>query len=146
MKYVIILIIACYSFCTGAEKTIKNNDVRFSISLKEKSIKPGENGTLRIILKPREGIHINLNPPMSVQIDSNRTFALSGPINAPKNSSNAGYYNAGKPIEQQFTVTATARPGKITLTGVFSYFYCSDAQGWCSKFKQPFDVAVTIVK
>lgn len=145
MKYLAVLLsIVCLSYLSqSAEKPVKNKSVAFQIRLKEKAIKPGGMNSLLVSLKPNEGIHINLTPPISIKFDSSDAFKIDSALVLPKNPKNA-YLDASKNIEQLFTVSKSAKPGGHEIKGVLTYYFCSDAEGWCSKFKQPFEVTLKV--
>jgi hypothetical protein len=52
------------------------------------------------------------------------------------------YLDPSKAIVQRFTVDTPPRSGPVTLKGILTYYYCSDAEGWCSRFRQPFTVTL----
>ncbi|MBI1808057.1 MAG: hypothetical protein HYR76_13540, partial [Ignavibacteria bacterium] len=54
------------------------------------------------------------------------------------------YLDASKPIKQSFTLAKSTKAGSLSFKGTLTYFFCSDADGWCSRFKQPIDVTVTV--
>ena len=142
---VFLAILAAFSFSYSADKAAKNEWVSFQVRLKDKTTKQGKENALLISLHPKEGIHINLTPPISIRFDSNDAFRIDIALVLPKNPKNA-YLDTSKNIEQEFTVSKNAKAGSLTIKGVLTYYYCSDAEGWCSKFKQPFEVPVKITK
>ena len=118
----------------------KTNDyvkVEFSVKLKVK--KQGVSGELLINFKPKEGIHINLDPPVTVKFDSNSLAVSAGKLETSKIKE---YLDASKPVKQRFTLSGNSKTA--LLKGVLTYFYCSAAEGWCSRFKQPFEINVKI--
>ena len=94
-----------------------------------------------ITFKPVEGIHINLQPALSFSLDSASLATLSGGLALPKGGP---YLNTSAPVMQRFTISGKARPGRLMLKGTLTYFYCSDKEGWCSRFKQPVEIALTV--
>ncbi len=148
MKYRIVLFIIFFTVTIAivvrAQTPLQSNEhVKFSISLKEKSLRPGATGNLLVRLQPKRGIHINLKPPISIAIDSSAIIARAGTPDIPKADT---FLNSSKPIKQPFTLTKNAKRGAAVLKGTITYFYCSDADGWCSRFKQPFEVMVKVAK
>ncbi len=129
----------------GKSKSVENKHVQYEIKLLEQSLKAGATGTLQILLTPKKGIHINLDPPMNLKIDSSSTITKVEKLNVPKDNKN-GYLDAAKPVTVKFTVSKNAKPGSLNLKGLFTYFYCSDAEGWCNRFKQTVDLNVNITK
>lgn len=145
-SFVLILVFFCVGVAGDGASPIKKNDrVDFRATLAEKSLKPGAQGTLLVSLVPKKGIHVNLIPPISITFDSTSVISDIGKIEIPK-SSKPEYLEPTKPIRLSFSLSARAKNGPITLRGTVTYFFCSDAEGWCSKFKQPFEVSLKIVK
>lgn len=120
-----------------------NKYVQCDVSVNSKKLKAGASGEILISLKPVKGIHINLTPPISLLIDSSSTLHSLDSIRIPKKEK---YLDVTKQIRQSFTLAAGLKPGALSIRGTLVYYYCSDAEGWCSKFKQPIDLALTIVK
>ncbi len=113
--------------------------------MKEKELKSGSKGTILISLRPKHGIHINLETPTSIKFDSSEAFKPTGDLTLPKNPKD-NYLDTSKFIQQSITVSKSAKTGAMTIKGIFTYYYCSDEEGWCSKFKQPFELSAKISK
>jgi hypothetical protein len=147
MRYFILILLIFGTFTPGfsAEKTKINESVHFQIKLKEKTLKSGSPATLLISLQPKKGIHINLETPTTIKLDSSDIVKTTGELVLPKNA-NDNYLDVSKHIQQAINISKNAKPGAVTIRGVFTYFYCSDAEGWCSKFKQPFELTARISK
>ena len=47
-------------------------------------------------------------------------------------------------VKQQFQLSPGAPHGPVTLKGTLTYYFCSDKEGWCSKYKQPVEIALTV--
>jgi len=143
---IIFVLLLTFNLSLIAGESPKSNEsVKFEISVKPKSMKAGSGGELLISLKPKEGIHINLNPPITFKFDSTDSVAPSGKLIFSK-TANAEYLDVSKPIKQSFTLSKKMKPGPLHLKGAFTYFYCSGTDGFCARFKQPVDIIITIVK
>ena len=140
---VLSLLLFVSSGLAGGVATRSNEFVECTVSTRPSTLKPGATGMLFITLKPKKGIHVNLTPPLSVIIDSSDVVAASAKREIPKAKK---YLNTAKPIRYTFTLSPTARTGEATIKGTLTYFYCSDAEGWCSKFTLPIAQKITVVK
>ncbi len=142
-----LFLISLTSLTFGSEKSkpVLNKHVQFKVSIVEKAIKPGSAGTIQISLTPVKGIHINLDPPMSLKLDSTASITKVDELITHKNDAN-GYLDFSKPITVKFSVAKNTKPGKLSLKGIFIYFFCSDAEGWCNRYKQPIDLIANISK
>lgn len=122
-----------------------NKYVVFSASLSNARIKQGGSGELQLSLKPVKGIHINATPPLQLKLDSLEGLSLNGSPVIPK-AKKPDYVDTSTPIRQRFTIASSLSPGTHALKGMLTYYYCSDAEGWCSKYKQPIEVKLTVVQ
>ena len=142
---VFLLIFTAFQPGLSIEKAKSNEFVSFQIKLKEKSLKPGSSATVLISLQPKKGIHINLEAPTSIKLDSTEIVKATGNLLLPKDPKGK-YLDVSKHIQQAISISKNAKPGIVTIKGVFTYFYCSDIEEWCSKFKQPFELTAKISK
>lgn len=119
-----------------------NEYVKYSASLERKQVARGSTAVLLFRLQPKKGIHVNLDPPLSLTFDSLPPVLKLGELKIPKRRA---YLDAAQPISQPVLVARTAAPGTVTLRGTLTYYYCSDADGWCSRYRQPVELALVIV-
>jgi len=119
-----------------------NDDVDVTVSLKKLEIKSGGTAQLIINFKPKKGIHINLDPPIEIELEKN--FASKGKTEIPKMKKES-YLNTEKPLKQNITLKKNITPGAHTLKGKLNYFYCSDSEGWCSRFTQDFQLNIKVI-
>ena len=139
------LLIVSLHVISGPGTPGENTYVRFSATLKHGSQAGRPAGALLFNLRPRKGIHVNLDPPISVTFDSTAPAKAAGKLEVPR-MEKLPYLDTSKAIIQRFTLRRQSKPAPVTLKGVLTYFYCSDAEGWCSKFKQPFAVTVPVTQ
>ena len=129
----------------GDKPPAENEYVKFNIALKEKRLSPGSKGHLLISLKPKKGVQIPINPPMDVKLESSNAIISVGKLEIPK-SKKKPYVESALPVKLSFTFSKTVQPGVVPIKGVLTYYYCSDAEGWCSKFKQPIELMINVVQ
>jgi hypothetical protein len=120
---------------TGAPS--ENSYVKFTAKLKPGTPRARTAGEVHFTLRPQKGIHINLEPAMSLSFDSGAAAKAEGKLEVPR-MEKFPYLDTTKSVVQRFTLAGPGQTGKTTVRGVLTYYYCSDAEGWCSKFKQPF--------
>lgn len=121
----------------------ENKYVQVYTSVKPATIKVGGKAELIFTFATQEGIHINLDPPIEVEIE--KKFATLGKIDVPK-AKGSEYLNLKKPVKQSFTLNKKLKPGKHQLKGTLTYFYCSDEEGWCSRFQQTIQLNIVVEK
>ncbi len=133
--------LTCAVFAGDAGKT--NSYVEFSASVEVSAGSSGGGGTLLFTLKPVEGIHLNSQPAPTFVVDSSSGVKTSGGLELTTLEKST-FLNPKKPIRQKFTFPAATKAGTVNVKGTLIYYYCSDAEGWCSRFKQPVDLTVTV--
>ncbi len=139
----ILIALSLWTYVAEGSTPKKNPFVASDVTFKQKKLKPGAEGTLLITLTPRQGIHINLEPPLSVLLDSSNAISSVGKVAITQKDT---VLDVSKPIRLTFTLSKKIKPGKVTIGGVVTYFYCSESDGWCSKFKQQFEAKLTVIK
>jgi hypothetical protein len=140
MKSFLVTTIALLTFfastAEGTKPFLANQYVSCTYKLSTPSLKPGGSGHLLVSLKPVKGIHINLKPVMSVRFDSLSEVRPNGDPEIPKKGE---YLDAAGNIRIPIVLPASRKPGSAALRAELTYYYCSDAEGWCSRFKQPIE-------
>lgn len=144
MKSLIIILslLACFIPCS-AQMNVKE-DVAVVTKLQQKELNPGASGQIVISIKPNKGIHVTTDPPFLFTLDSLKEYFSLGQPDFAKNEK--GYVDAKKPIRHELSVAKNTPAGSYTLKGVFTYFYCSDAEGWCSRFRHPVELTVNVAR
>jgi hypothetical protein len=126
-----------------SQEKAPDNDVSVVASLSRDTLAPGAGAELLFTFRPKKGFHVNAVPPMAVAFDSAAPAKDGGRIVIPSDTS-TGYLQSSLPVRQPFTLRASAAKGRSELKGVLTYYYCSDAEGWCRKenlrFAAPFTV------
>jgi len=131
----------------SGDSTSSNKYVRYNVEPGRSSMKPGAAGTLRFRLTPQQGIHINTEPAIAFILNDSPDFSLTGKLRFQTVKVDTSVYlDTTKAIRQSFTLAKGAKAGQHVLKATLTYFYCSDAEGWCSRFKQPVEVMVNVVK
>jgi hypothetical protein len=129
----------------GNTTPAENKYVTCKISLEKQAVRAGSRTQLLISFTPQKGIHVNTKPPMSISFDSTSYIANIDTLIVPQ-SKIPDALDPSKVVKVPFRLKKGIQPGTMKLSGVLTYFYCSDAEGWCSKFKQPFEVTLNITK
>lgn len=135
--------LASVTFCADQKKINEFVDVK--LSLKQKVVKPGSTCDLLIRFKPKQGIHINFEPPISVKFDSTTYLNKIDKLIIPRKPKQE-YLDTKQELVQKFSIANDTPTGDIVLKGTLIYFYCSGSDGWCSRYKHPFEVSVKIKK
>lgn len=120
-----------------------NEHVNIKITLKNKTVGSGDTSEILFNFKPNKGYHVNVIPILSVKIDSNNIIASTGKLNIPSGK-NKEYVDTSKPVRLPIIFRKDLKDGTHYLKGTLTYFYCSDAEGWCAKYNQPFLLKINI--
>src|SRR5689334_989511 len=121
-----------------------NEYVAFKARLAPGPLRAGGRAELLFSLTPKEGIHINVKPAMELKLEPGSPFALDGKLRLESMKADTlELLNAARPVRQGILLAHSAKPGTLTLRGTLVYYYCSDAEGWCSRYRQPVALTVT---
>ena len=141
---ILLLLLSC-AFAGGAGEWKENTYVRTVVLLSHQTMRPGEKGEILVTFMPIDGIHVNVRPPVKIRVDSGKILSLNGAIKQSVDGS-TGYLAPGVPVKQAFRIDAHARAGEYGIKGTCTYFFCSDTEGWCTRFSQPIELTLTITK
>ncbi len=138
-----ILIFWGFASVFGGGKPADNSYVEFGVKVEKASIHRDSTGALLLTLKPQKGIHINTQPAPTFTFDTSNGVRPTGSL-ALSTLEKSTFLDPHKPVRQRFSFSHNVQPGQVTVKGTFIYYYCSDAEGWCSRFKQPVEVHLTV--
>ncbi len=147
MKILFVIITALfltsYNQNGPGKSSAENEHVSVSITIKQQTMAGGDSGEVLIKFKPEDKYYINIEPPPSVKLDSNKIVASVGKIQLPK-AKKPDYVNTSEPVRLPITLRKDVKKGIHELKGTLTYFFCSGEDGWCSKFKQSFTLKITV--
>ena len=149
MNQIVLILVCALGFgqrFAGDGRQGGNEFVAVDVRLEQPTGKAGGHGRIIISVKPKKGIHVNAVPPMDLRLEKGGIGTIAGKLEySTVTRDTALYLDPSKSIKQSFSIAGTLKPGAVSLKGTFIFFYCSDAEGWCSRFKQPIDLKLTIV-
>lgn len=141
---VVAAFLSLTAFAPGDEtKTSSNPNVKVWTHLSRETFKPGDTGEITITISPAEGYHVNAKPPVEFKLAGDKAILLKGPLSQVTDKGNS-YLSTRSPVRQSFYVRSTIKPGFHVLKGTVTYFYCSDAEGWCQRFQQPITISFSV--
>ncbi|MBI2427270.1 MAG: hypothetical protein HYV29_00455 [Ignavibacteriales bacterium] len=144
MKLTLLLFIF-FVLSTAAEKKIFTTNDHVKVQMQAPSkISPAKVSDIKIFFTPNDGIHINTEPMFELKLDKDSHFEISGEPRYGKNEK--GYLDITKPIEFSIKTKNGIQPGTYPFKGNLFYFYCSDTEGWCNRFKQPVELTITVIR
>ncbi len=140
-----VLLLTAHLWVSGAIPDVlkDNRYVQVEVTVAAQAMKADGSGELRIAFAPAEGIHITATPAVEFQPDSACVFVKKGRA-AQHPDTITGFLSTGTPVLQAFGVAAGTPPGRHVLRGSVVYFYCSDTEGWCMRYRQRIELPITI--
>lgn len=128
-----------------AKGTIFTNNDHVVTELRlTKKFSLSKSGDFSVRFTPNDGIHINTEPMFDVVLENSSVFEIIG--NPRFKSTDKEYLDHALPVVYTLKAKKGAAPGTHRVKGKVVYFYCSDADGWCNRFVQPFDLSVELSK
>ncbi len=144
MKFITAAMFILLLAMPNERKTFTNNKhVKVELRAPAKISSTKELG-LDFFLDPADGIHINTTPALELILEKNSQFEVTGKARFVKNEN--GYLNTDKPVEFSIKARSGRLSGKQAVKGTFNYFYCSDKEGWCNRYSQPFEASIDVTK
>jgi hypothetical protein len=131
---------------TGASQSCAqeaDEHLKISLELASDTLTPGAASEIVLTIRPKKGFHVNAVPPVGFALDSGAVATLTDSLIAAQDTA-TGYLDVRSPVRQGFTLRASQRTGRYELAGTLTYYYCSDAEGWCRREKTPFSLPFTI--
>jgi len=132
MSIVLFLHLVFAGWIGGENLPPDNRFVKVDVSLADTLLQAGSKGKILVSFAPVDGIHVNVDPPVTVMVEKNRFIALHGEpdITADKET---GFLSTVTPVVQGFSISRKAAPGPHHIKGTITYYFCSDTEGWCRK-------------
>lgn len=149
---VLLTVVASFIAQFDAGGNPANEYIQISVKVEKDGLKAGGQGRLLFTIKPKAGFHVNLEPPITLALAEEKNFTLLAKKFIPDSTiqeitTKDGYkiFNPAAPVAFGFKAAKSLKPGKHTLQANLTYYYCSDAEGWCSFTTEAFPVTVTII-
>jgi hypothetical protein len=140
-------------FLTSAVQAFPNEYVKIIATAAKDTVRAGKETKLLFHIQPQEGFHVNIEPPISLQLMEGKKFALLTKKFVPDSTvktvtTKDGYkiFDPGQPVAFAVKVEKNTKPGRYPLKTKLTYYYCSDAEGWCSFTSEEFVINLVVVK
>ena len=110
-------------------------------------IAAGAEGRLQIGLIVREGFKVAKRPAPKLQLSPNTQFSVAvGGFSESAASKDADYFGGFKPLELKILPAKMTEPGKYSLEGKLTYFYCSERDKYCSRSVETVTIPIEVDK
>ncbi len=116
--------------------------IQLEASLASTTLHPGDSTDIILKFDPSEDIHLNAEPAVRVEFDS---ASILEPIGALRQEidTEAGTVKTSEPLRQRVALSRKAGPGRHSVRGTVTYFFCSGTEGWCRRKAQWVQLQVT---
>ena len=150
----ILVLFACFFFMPAGQASA-GEYVKITAKAAKDTVRAGQEARLIFQMQPKEGLHVNVQPAISLELIDAKNFSLNAKKFVPDSTvktltTKDGYviFDPSQPQLVAFTVKIDkrAKPGRYPLKTKLTYYYCSDAEGWCSFAKEEFVVELMVVK
>jgi hypothetical protein len=151
----IIYFFSAYLFFINTASASVDGEVKIIAKAVKDTVRVGKEIRLIFQIQPKEGLHINIEPAIKLALIDAKNFTLAAEKFVPDSASKTvttkdGYKifdpKSAQPVTFAVKVEKSAKPGRYPLKAKLTYYYCSDAEGWCSLAKQEFVFNLLIVK
>ena len=104
-------------------------------------------GVVNINVTIKEGFKIPKRPSPRLQIDPAGAFEVTGDTSFMEEGQGKDpeYFHAFKPMSLQLAAAKTTQPGRYTLSGKFTYFYCSESEKYCSRSVEKVSIPIELM-
>ncbi|HEX9005849.1 MAG TPA: hypothetical protein VF889_01050 [Bacteroidota bacterium] len=120
------------------------SDVQLEATLASGVLHPGDSTDMILKFTPAEGIHLNADPPARVAFDSASVLTPVGELQQVTEEDEGTVYTP-EPLHQRVALRPGARPGRYSVGGTVTYFFCSGTEGWCRRKVEHVQLQVTAV-
>ncbi len=136
-------------------EVVAGEDVKITAKAVKDTVRVGKEARLLFEMKPNAGLHLNVVPAITLELIDAKNFTLLAkkftPDSTSKTLTTKDGYNIFDPEHAQpvsFTVKVekSVKPGRYPLKAQLTYFYCSDAEGWCRFTNEEFVINLVVVK
>jgi hypothetical protein len=134
------------SFLITHSTVASDSGTRAEVRLARTRVAPGDTTQLLVTFHLGEGIHINAEPPVDIEIvtPDSGVATIGAPVLAEALES--GALDLTTPVRQAVSIPRMQPEGPVPLRVAVSYFYCSDEEGWCKMQTDTSSVSVIVTR
>lgn len=142
---VVLLVLLAFSFPSLVES--QSRAVRIlEAKAGSRSLVAGAPGVVPVDLVVKLGFKVAKRPVPKLQLNAVPSFEVGvGGFVESIPAKDPDYFGAFKPLELRIVPTRTTKPGKYSLEGKLTYFYCSEQDKYCSRSVEPVLIPVEVV-
>jgi hypothetical protein len=155
LHWTVCFFLAGFFLLSFNQEAVAGDDVKITVKAAKDTVRIGKEARLLFQMQPKEGLHVNVVPAITLELIDAKNFALLAKKFAPDSTSKTlttkdGYkiFDPSHPQPVTFAVKVEkgAKTGRYPLKTKLTYYYCSDAEGWCSFASEEFVINLVVVK
>lgn len=142
-------------FLINSAVAFAEGEVKITAKAAQDTVRAGKATRLIFQLQPQAGLHVNIEPAIKLTLIDAKSFKLAAEKFVPDSTSKTvttkdGYKifdpNHAQPVTFIVKAEKNTKPGLHPVKAKLTYYYCSDAEGWCSFANQEFVFNLVVVK
>jgi hypothetical protein len=146
---------SCFFLLIGAAQAVAGEDVKITAKAVKDTVRAGNEARLLFEMQPNAGLHLNVVPAITLELIDAKNFTLLAKKFAPDSTSKTLTTKDGykifdphhvQPVSFAVKVEKGVKPGRYPLKAKLTYYYCSDAEGWCRFTNEEFVINLVVVK
>jgi hypothetical protein len=157
MKFIVrtSLFLCAYLFLINTAAAFAESNVKITAKAAQDTVRAGKEIRLIFEMQPKAGLHVNIEPAIKLSLIDAKNFILAAEKFAPDSTSKTvttkdGYKifdpQHAQPVTFTVKVDKSAKPGRYPVKAKLTYYFCSDAEGWCSVANQEFVFNLVVIK
>jgi hypothetical protein len=149
------VLLACFFLLTVHQEGVAGDDVTITAKAVKDTVRVGKEARLLFAMKPKAGLHLNVVPAITLELLDTKNFTLHAKKFTPDSTTKTlttkdGYEifdpQHAQPVSFAVKVENSVKPGRYPLKAKLTYYYCSDAEGWCRFTNEEFVINLVVVK
>lgn len=148
-------LLACFFLLSFNQEGVAGEDVKITAKAVKDTVRVGKEAHLLFEMKPNDGLHLNVVPAITLELIDAKNFTLRAKKFTPDSTNKTlttkdGYEifdpHHAQPVSFAVQVEKSVKPGRYPLKAKLTYYYCSDAEGWCRFTNEEFVFNLVVVK
>ncbi|MGH7595487.1 MAG: hypothetical protein ACREOI_04005 [bacterium] len=155
LNKIVYFLLAGFFLLSFNQDGIAGEDVKITAKAVKDTVRVGKEARLLFEMKPNAGLHLNVVPAITLELIEAKNFTLLAkkftPDSTSKTLTTKDGYNIfdpqhAQPVSFAVKIEKGAKPGRYPLKAKLTYYYCSDAEGWCRFTNEEFVINLVVVK
>jgi hypothetical protein len=155
LNRIVYFLLASFFLLSFNQDGVAGEDVKITAKAVKDTVRVGKEARLLFEMKPNTGLHLNVVPAITLELIDTKNFTLLAKKFAPDSTSKTlttkdGYEifdpHHAQPVSFAVKIEKSAKPGRYPLKAKLTYYYCSDAEGWCRFTNEEFVINLVVVR